>query len=70
MCLLSQCFFIGKGHLDRLSKFRFSKRGIDIKVENSKADTAFWEGVIRPNSFWTLRPTKNLGTIVKWGTKS
>jgi hypothetical protein len=45
--------------------------GIDIKVENSKADTVFWEGVIRPNFVLDIKTDKKkLGTIVKWGTKS
>jgi len=38
------------------------------KVENSKADTLFGGGLEGRISFWTLRPTKKLGTF-SWKLK-
>ncbi len=40
----------------------YPKMAIVKKVENSKADTLFWEGVIRKIGFWTLRPTTKTGS--------
>ncbi len=42
--------------------------GMDKKVENSKADTLFIGGGLEGRqAFWTLRPTKKLGTRSKVG---
>jgi len=53
----------------RMSAIECTIMGMDKKVENSKAYTLFrgWEGLEGRQAFWSLRPTKKLGTRSKVG---
>jgi len=44
--------------------------GIVIKVENSNANTVFWEGVIRPNFILDIKTDRNWEGVIRPTEKS